>query len=207
VLRVALTGGIATGKSYVRARIAARGVPTVDADALVHEMLAAGGGAAEAVIARFGEGVRAAGGGVDRGALAAVVFGDPAARRGLEAILHPRVHARIGEWIARESRGGARWALVDVPLLFETGREREFDRVIATVCPAEEQVRRVMARDGATEAAARARLAAQWPASRKAALADSVVDTGGSFAATDAQVDAICAALDEVAPAGRPFGL
>ena len=207
MLRVALTGGIATGKSYVRARVASRGVPTVDADALVHELLAAGTEAAAEVARRFGGLVLGGDGAVDRRALAAVVFEDAVARRDLEAILHPRVYARIEAWASTQARAGARWILADVPLLFETGHERDFDRVIATVCPPDEQLRRVMARDGADEAAVRARLAAQWPAARKAALATDVIDTGGPVEATNAQVDAVCRKLDEEARDGSPFGL
>lgn len=203
MLKVALTGGIATGKSYVRARVARRGVPTVDADALVHELLAAGTGATAEVARRFGARVLGGEGAVDRRALAALVFGDAAARRELEAMLHPMVYARIEAWAATQARAGAPWILADIPLLFETGHERDFDRVIATVCPPDEQVRRVMARDGSDEAAARARILAQWPAATKAARATDVIDTGGTVEATEAQVDAICRKMDEEA-AGRP---
>jgi dephospho-CoA kinase len=207
VLKVALTGGIATGKSGVRARVASRGVPTVDADTLVHELLSAGGEAAAEVVRRFGGRVRGADGAVDRRVLAALVFEDAEARRDLEAMLHPRVYARIEAWASRQARAGARWILADIPLLFETGHERDFDRVIATVCSPDEQVRRVMARDGCDEAAARARLRAQWPAATKAARATDVIDTGGEVEATNAQVDAICRKMDEEA-GGRPsFGL
>jgi dephospho-CoA kinase len=207
VLRVALTGGIATGKSYVRARVASRGVPTVDADALVHELLGAGGEATAEVARRFGTRVLGEGGAVDRRVLAALVFEDASARRDLEAILHPRVYARIEEWASLQARAGARWILADIPLLFETGYERDFDRVIATLCPPDEQVRRIMARDGADEAAARARLSAQWPAEAKAARSTDVIDTGGTAEATNAQVDAICRKMDEEAGGGPPFSL
>jgi dephospho-CoA kinase len=207
VLRVALTGGIATGKSYVRRRVAARGVPTIDADAVVHELLSAGSPVVAAVAARFGRDVLASDGGVDRRALARLAFSDPSARQDLEAILHPRVDERIAGWFARQAESGARWALADIPLLFEAGRQGDFDLVVATLCPPEEQVRRVMARDGATEAEARARLAAQWPASRKAALAQVVIDTSGSFALTDRQTDAFCRRMDQGVATGRAFGL
>lgn len=207
MLKVALTGGIATGKSYVRARVAARGVPTVDADALVHELLAAGTEATAEVARRFGARVVGPSGAVDRRALAALVFEDAAARRDLETILHPKVYARIEAWAALQARAGARWILADIPLLFETGHDRDFDRVIATVCSPDEQVRRVMARDGSDEAAARTRLAAQWPAARKAELATDVIETGGTAEQTNAQVDAICRKMDEEAGGGRPFSL
>jgi dephospho-CoA kinase len=192
MLRVALTGGIATGKSYVRARVAAHGVPTVDADTLVHALLSAGTAVTAAVAGRFGPGVLLEDGRVDRRTLGALVFEDVSARRDLEAIVHPRVYERIAEWAASQARAGARWALADIPLLFETGRELEFDRVIVVACQPEEQVRRVMRRDGLSEAAALARLAAQWPIAEKVRRATDVVDTGGTFEETDRQVDAIC---------------
>lgn len=206
MLRVALTGGIATGKTYVRRRVAARGIPTIDADSLVHELLAPGTPAVDAVVARFGRGVVSPDGSVSRLALGRVVFADPAARRDLEAIIHPLVYQRIAEWTSARAAAGAAWVLADIPLLFETGREHEFDRVIVAACPASEQVRRVMARDGVSEAAARARLAAQWPIGEKVRRATHVVDTGGTFEATDRQVDAVCRALDEQAGEGRRRG-
>jgi dephospho-CoA kinase len=197
MLRVALTGGIATGKSYVRARVASRGVPTVDADAVVHELLSAGTGATDEVVRRFGAAMRSGDGSVDRKALGALIFEDASARRDLESILHPRVYRRIQEWTSLQSRAGARWVLADIPLLFETGHEADFDRVIVAACAPEEQVRRVMQRDDSSEAAARARLAAQWPIARKVERATDIVDTGGTFDDTDRQVDAICGGLDE----------
>jgi dephospho-CoA kinase len=199
MLRVALTGGIATGKSYVRARVAAHGVPTVDADAIVHALFSAGTQVTADVARRFGPGVVLEDGRVDRRALGALVFKDVSARRDLEAIVHPRVYKRLAEWAASQARAGARWVLADIPLLFETGREHEFDRVIVVACPPEEQVRRVMRRDGLSEAAALGRLAAQWPIAEKVRRATDVVDTGGTFEETDRQVDAICTLA--------PFGL
>ena len=195
MLRVALTGGIATGKSYVRARIAAHGVPTMDADAVVHALFSAGTAVSAGVTRRFGPGMVLADGQVDRRALGALVFQDASARRGLEAIVHPGVYEQIAAWAASQEQAGARWVLADIPLLFETGREREFDRVMVVACQSEEQVRRVMRRDGLSEAAALARLAAQWPIADKVRLATDVVDTGGPFEETDRQVDALCATL------------
>lgn len=207
MLRVALTGGIATGKSYVRARVAARGVPTVDADAVVHALLVAGTDATDEVVRRFGVAVRGTGGSVDRTALGALIFDDASARRELESILHPRVYAQIAEWAAQQARTGARWVLADIPLLFETGHEADFDRVIVAVCTPEQQVCRVMQRDGLSEAGAHARLAAQWPIAPKVERATDVVDTGGTFDETDRQVDAVCAALDDDTRDRAPFGL
>jgi dephospho-CoA kinase len=197
MLAVALTGGIATGKSYVRARIAARGAPTVDADAIVHDLLDGGSDVAVEIARRFGAAMVRPDGTVDRRALGALVFEDASARGDLEAIVHPRVYARIAAWMALQSRRGARWALADIPLLFESHHEGEFDRVVVAACSPDEQVRRLAKRDGLAESAARARLAAQWPIGEKVRRATDVVDTSGTFEDTDRQVDAVCLALDD----------
>lgn len=194
-LRVALTGGIATGKSYVRARLAAAGIPTLDADAVAHELLRPGTPIAAAVVERFGPGVATQGGGVDRKALGRIVFADAGERAALERLVHPAVYERVAEWMAGLASSGAPWAVADIPLLYETGREGEFDRVVVVACDPRRQVERVMARDGLPEAAARARIAAQWPIECKVALADFVVRTDGSFEETDRQVDALLGRL------------
>jgi dephospho-CoA kinase len=205
MLKVALTGGVATGKSYVRARIAARGVPTADADAIVHELLAAGSEVSVEITSRFGGGVALSGGGVNRRALGALVFADAAARRDLEAIVHPRVYERIAHWMALQAQGGVPWVLADIPLVFETGRDADFDRVVVAACAPEEQVRRLVRRDGLDADGAAARIAAQWPIEDKVRRATDVIDTSGTFAETDRQVDAICRVLDEAA--GRGSGV
>jgi len=194
-----LTGGIATGKSYVRARIAARGVLTLDADAIVHRLFTGGSDVTAEVRRRFGTSVVRHDGAVDRQALGRIVFADASARRDLEAIVHPRVYERIAEWADAQAREGAPWVLVDIPLLFETGRDRAFDRVIVAACSPEEQVRRIRQRDGLGEAVALARLAAQWPIAEKVRRANDVIDTSGSFGETDRQVDGVCKAIDETA--------
>lgn len=198
-----MTGGIATGKSYVRARIAARGVLTLDADAIVHRLFTGRSDVTAEVRRRFGTSVVRPDGAVDRQALGRIVFADASARRDLEAIVHPRVYERIAEWADAQAREGASWVLVDIPLLFETGRDREFDRVIVAACSPEEQVRRMMQRDGLGDAAALARLAAQWPIADKVRRATDVVDTSGTFEDTDRQVDGVCREMDEVS-AHRP---
>lgn len=195
LLRVALTGGIATGKSYVLARIAARGVPTIDADALAREAVAPGGPALGAVVDRFGAGVLTADGSLDRKALAALVFRDAGARADLERIVHPVVRAAMDRWFASIDAATHPMAVADIPLLYETGRADEFDLVVVTACPPDEQVRRVVQRDGAREDEARQRLAAQWPIDEKARRADYVIDTSRTFEDTHRQVDAVLEAL------------
>jgi dephospho-CoA kinase len=146
------------------------------------------------VAARFGPSVLLADGALDRAALGRLVFDDPAARADLEAIVHPHVYGCIRDWFA-QLPAGTRVGIADIPLLFETGREADFDRVIVCACAPEEQIRRIMARDHLDEPAARARLAAQWPIERKVARADFVIRTDGAFEQTDAQVAAIAEVL------------
>jgi len=195
MLRVALTGGIATGKSYVLDRLRRRGVPCLDADALVHGIEAAGTESTREIAARFGPDVIAADGSVDRRKLGSIVFADESARRDLEAIVHPAVYRAIAAGLrAFELTEKPEMAVVDVPLLFESGHALNFDKVIATVCPIEMQMARLLER-GVSELEARQRLAAQLPSAEKAARADFVVRTDGSFADTDRQVDDVLRVL------------
>jgi dephospho-CoA kinase len=193
--KVALTGGIATGKSHVLQLLRARGVPCLDADELAHGVTAAGTEATAAIAVRFGSDVLDPTGSVDRRKLGPIVFGDAAARRDLEAIVHPAVYRAIAAGIrAFELIDAAPFAVVDVPLLYETGHAGDFDAVIVTLCPAEMQMQRLIAR-GLSEAEARERLAAQMPAVEKAARADYVIRTDGSFAETAVQLDAVVTLL------------
>jgi dephospho-CoA kinase len=194
MVRVALTGGIATGKSTVLRRMRAAGLATIDADVLARQVIAPGAPAYAAVVARFGPEVIDDTGAVDRRALAAVVFADPSARRELEAIVHPAVYEAIAGWFAALP-ADTPLAIADIPLLFETGREGDFDVVVVAACSREEQIRRVIARDGASQADAEARIAAQWPIERKVAAADHVIWTTGTPAETDKQVERLLAVL------------
>ena len=187
MLRVALTGGIGTGKSYCLGRFAAHGVPTIDADVLARAAVAPGTPGLAAIAARFGTGVLAGDGTLDRPALGRIVFGDTKARTALEAIVHPEVYRRIREWFANLPPG-TRVAIADIPLLFETGHNHVFDEVVVAACDPEEQVRRVMARDDLSDAEARARLGAQLPIEEKVKRASRVIWTDRGFAETDRQV-------------------
>jgi dephospho-CoA kinase len=192
MLKVALTGGICTGKTWVRARFTALGVPAIDADELVHTAYHSAPALASRIGERFGPDVLTVEGFVDRRRLGAVVFADPAARRDLEALIHPVVFEAIDAWFADLERlPGCPWALAEVPLLFETGRAGSFGKVIVVACAPDEQVRRVMARDGLSEADARTRLDAQWPVADKVARADFTVWSDRGLDDTDAQVTRI----------------
>lgn len=187
MLRTALTGGIATGKSYCLQHFEELGVPVVDADRLAREAVTPGSAGLRAVVDRFGPDVLAADGSLDRPALGRIVFGDPRARAALEAIIHPEVYRHIREWFANLP-SGPRFGMADIPLVFETGHNHDFDAVVVAACQPDEQVRRVMARDGLSEREARARLAAQWPIEEKVKRADHVIWTDRGFGETDRQI-------------------
>jgi len=195
MLKVALTGGIATGKSHVLEQFRRRGVPCLDADSIAHGVTAAGTEAASAIAARFGADVLAADGSVDRAKLGSVVFADPSARHDLEALVHPAVYRAITAGLrAFELLDASPLAVVDVPLLYESGHAEDFDRVILTVCPPEMQLARLRER-GLSDSEARQRIAAQWPAEEKARRATFVIRTDGTFEETDRQVEKILGVL------------
>jgi dephospho-CoA kinase len=146
--------------------------------------------------ARFGRSVIAPDGSLDRPVLASIVFSDRTARSDLESIVHPEVYRRINEWFANQP-SGVRFAVADIPLLFETGHEHDFDSVIVCACEPFEQLRRLIERDGLAEEAARARLAAQWPIGEKVARADFVIRTDGTFDATEMQVREVFESLND----------
>lgn len=192
--RIALTGGIATGKSYVARRLRDLGIPVVDADVLARRVVEPGTPALDAIGARFGAGVIQPDGSLDRKALADIVFRDAEARRDLEAITHPAVRGAI-EAFFRELPAAAPLAVADIPLLYETGREKDFSQVIVAACPPELQLARVMNRDGASREEAERRLAAQWPIDDKVKRADYVIWTTGTYDETDAQIGRVLTSL------------
>ncbi len=194
MVRAALTGGIATGKSYCLARFAKCGAAVIDADHLAHEAVDPGTPGLARVAARFGNGVILPDGSLDRRALGQIIFSDRAARANLEAIIHPEVYQRITEWFANLP-SGTRLGIADIPLLFETGHQHDFDCVIVCACDPAEQLRRIISRDGLSEEQARARLDAQWPIGDKVARADYVITTDGSFDETARAVTEVYRAL------------
>ena len=157
-LRVALTGGIASGKSTVAALFAALGVPVIDTDVIARDVVAAGTPLLAKVVERFGPGILQTSGELDRAALRKLVFADTQARRDLEALLHPAILREVERLSA--SAGGPYQMLV-VPLWVEGGGRIKADRVVVVDCDPAQQLRRVMARDGGSEATARAILAVQ----------------------------------------------
>lgn len=184
-MRVALTGGIATGKSVVGRVLRAAGVPVIDTDQVARDVVAPGSDGLAAVVAAFGAGVLTASGDLDRAALAAIVFADLPARRRLEALLHPRIRAAVDAFFATLTADAI--GVAEIPLAYETGWGAAFDVVVVVACRPETQRARLAARDGLDETAITRRLAAQWPIADKARLADAVVMTDGDLAATERQ--------------------
>ncbi len=187
MLRVGLTGSIGSGKSAVSSRLADRGAVVIDSDLLAREALAPGTDGLREVVDAFGAHVLDRDGGLDRAALGEVVFADDAARRRLEAIVHPRVRARAAEL---ERATDAEAVVVhDVPLLVETAQADKYDVVVVVDVPVDVAVRRLVALRGMSEAAARARLRAQSSREERTAVADIVIDNTATLAALDQRVD------------------
>lgn len=191
-----LTGGIATGKSHCLRKFTELGAPTIDADALARQAVAPGTSGWRAVVDRFGSSVLAPDGSLDRPALAGIVFGDDEARRSLEAIIHPTVREAISDWFeSLERQKDARAGIADIPLLFETGRDKEFDVVIVAACAPATQRARLMSRDGFTAEQADQRLRAQMPIDEKVKRARYLISTEGTIEDTDRQVARIWAEI------------
>jgi dephospho-CoA kinase len=189
---IGLTGSLGMGKSTAARFFAEQGVPVHDADAVVHRLYA--GEAAPAIEAAFPGATT--GGKVDRNRLAALVLDDPAALKRLEAIVHPLVQAAERALLADAEARGEKIAVLDIPLLFETGADQRVDAVVVVSAPAALQQSRVLGRPGMTMDKLDAILSRQMPDAEKRRRADFVVDTSGDFDVTRAQVRAI---LDAVA--------
>jgi len=185
---IALTGGIATGKSTVSGLLAARGAVIVDADLLAREVIAEGTEGLDEVMAQFGDGVLGADGRLDRERLGAIVFADAGKRRTLEAITHPRIRALTATRVATALESDSPLVVVDIPLLFETGREADFPSVLLVYANRESQLRRLRLRDRLDEGEARRRMAAQLPIDDKCARATWIIDNSGTPEATAAEV-------------------
>ena len=203
LLRVALTGGIATGKTHCLAKLAAMGAPVIDADELAKMAVEPGTPGLTAVVARFGAGIAAPDGTLDRAALGRIVFADAAARRELEALIHPAVYAGIERWFAELERwSGAKVGIADIPLLVETGHAADFDRVIVVTCGRAQQLERLLQRGGLSQTEAERRIDAQAPLADKLAEADLVIDTSGSYDDTDRQLRSAWEVLRSTEPDG-----
>jgi len=190
---IGVTGGIASGKSTVARAFAALGAPWVDADDVAREVVEPGEPALQEIAARYSRArVLNEDGTLNRRALREIVFADPAERRWLESVTHPRIRARLTEHLARLEATGAPYVLLVSPLLFESGQSEMTDRTLVIDVPEALQIERTAARDDVDEAQARAIVAAQMPRAERLARADDVLDNGGS----EAQMQRRVAELD-----------
>jgi dephospho-CoA kinase len=200
VLRVGLTGGLATGKSFVGQALADLGCFWIQADQLGHRVLSPGGEAYQAVVDYFGSAILKEDGSIDRNKLAEEVFDRPERLAVLSSFVHPPVirleEELIREFAAREPKG---IAVVEAAILIETGSHRRFDRLIVTRCSEQQQIERALRRPGATLEQVLARLRRQIPLEEKARLADYVIDTSGSKEETIAQVRKVYESLRRIA--------
>ena len=187
-MRIAVTGGIACGKSTVARMLGRFGGEVLDTDAVAHVLEGPGGAAVPIVAEAFGCGVVAADGSVDRRRLGDLVFGDAAALARLNAILHPMIASEVGDWL--EEATAAPFKAVLVPLLYEAGFDTKvrWDKVLAVVCSESEQIRRLKGR-GFNESEARMRIAAQMPCAEKAARADCVIWNDADLRTLEGEVE------------------
>ena len=195
MLVVGLTGNIAAGKSTVAARFAALGATVIDADLLAREVVAPGMPALARIAERWGPGVLTAAGTLDRAALREIVFGDPVARRALEAITHPEIQRLRDARVAEARARGSALVICDIPLLFEAGLVDTVDRVVLVDAPVAVRRARLVEDRGRSTAEADAMIAAQLPAAAKRARAHHIIDNTGDLAALTRRTDEVFAAL------------
>lgn len=188
---IGLTGGIGTGKSEAAKFLASLGAVHLDADAISHALTAPGGEALEPIRELFGDEMMHDDGTLNREALSQIVFSDPARRRELEGILHPRIQRDIMRGIDRAAEEGAKVVILDVPLLFETGMDALCDETWVLFADEETQVARVMMRDHIDREQAEARIQSQMPAEEKAKLATQVIPTERPMEKTHAELAAL----------------
>jgi dephospho-CoA kinase len=203
MLRVGLTGGIASGKSTVALLLVDRGSPVLDADSLGHDLMRPGEAAYHEIVREFGDAVLTSDGIVDRKKLGAIAFREPEKLAALNRILHPKILDAVERWFASlDGAGGPDFAFVEAALLVEAGYRTSLDRLVVCWCTPEQQMERLMAR-GLSAEQARQRLAAQMPIDEKLRAADDVIDCSGTLAETEKQVDKLLETLRCAARSSR----
>jgi dephospho-CoA kinase len=199
MLKIGLTGGIATGKSYVLSVLQELGCEVIDADAIVHQLMEPGQPAYQEIIDHFGREVIGSEGKIDRAKLGAIVFADKTQREKLNSIIHPRVYEAQARWFSEvEQRNSTAIAVVDASLMIETGSYRRFDKVVVVYCETELQIERLMTRNNFTREQALARINAQMPSDEKLKYADYTIDTSDGFEKTRRQVEYLYAGLQNI---------
>ena len=205
MLRVGLTGGIATGKSTVGLMFAELGCHLIDSDGITHQLLLPGQAVHAAVVQAFGRRVLAADGTIDRKVLGEIVFNDPQARAQLNGLVHPAVIQRQQAWLKEiEDKDPRGIAIVDAALMIEVGTYKNYDKVIVVSCPPEEQKRRFQRRSALSDEQIEARIRSQMPIDEKVKYADYVIDNSGDLAETRRQVVDVNSKLRELAGGGNP---
>ncbi len=185
MLKIVLTGGIASGKTTVSDMFADLGVPIIDADLLAREAVAKGTRGLAQVIARFGADIVDSDGNLDRAGLREIIFSDEQARRDLEAIIHPRVRELTQQQLALAESNGAPYSLTVVPLLAESGRENQYDHVLVVDVDQETQLGRLLARDGNSEAQSRRIIASQATRDQRLQIADYTIENNADDSLDD----------------------
>ena len=187
-MRIGLTGGIGSGKTEVSRYFGTLGVPIIDTDTIAHELVARGQPALAEIAARFGSEILDAHGNLDRARLRGVVFADPARRRQLENILHPRIRDRA---LALAEQCDAAYCIIVIPLLVESGQDYPLDRILVVDVPTEVQYRRVARRDGISREQIASILAAQADRATRLRAADDVIVNVGDLDALHRNIDAL----------------
>jgi dephospho-CoA kinase len=192
MLRVGLTGGIATGKSTVGRMFVELGCHLIDSDNITHQLLEPGQAVHVAVVQAFGERILAPDGTIDRKILGEIVFNDPQARKKLNNLVHPAVVQRQQEWLSEvEAQDPRGIAIVDAALMIEVGTYKKYDKVVLVVCPPAEQRRRLRQRSGLSEEQIETRLRSQMPMEEKMKFADYVIVNSGSFEDAHREVERV----------------
>lgn len=202
MLKVGLTGGIASGKTTVGAMFRELGAHVVDSDRVTHDLLEPGQEVHDAVVQEFGRAILDANGRIDRKVLGGIVFGDESRRQALNALVHPAIQSRqdqfLEEALEKDPNGVA---IVDAALMIETGSYKRYDRIVVVVCPPEMQQRRLGAR-GLTADQIEARIRSQMPLEEKARFADYLIDNSGDLPATRRQVEEVWSELTSLSAFG-----
>lgn len=193
MIKIALTGGIACGKSLVGQMMAQAGIPVCETDTLGHEVLEKNEQVRDSVVREFGSGIIGPGGRIDRTVLGPLVFADPARREALNALTHPAIMRKASEWL-KARPGTSDCAAVIIPLLYEIGAEKDWDKVVCVASPEADQLRRLAER-GLSPDEARARIGAQMSLATKMERADFVIFNCGSKALLEEQVEKVVRSL------------
>ena len=200
MLKVGLTGGIATGKTYVADSLRKLGCEVSDADVVARIIVEPGQPAYEDIVQAFGPEILQPDGTIDRARLGAIIFANEQARLNLNAMTHPRIHEAQSRWLAEVAeRNPNAIAIIDASLMIESGGYKKFDKIIVVYCSLEVQLERLMTRNNLSCEEAMKRIAAQMPASEKLKYADYSVETSGGFEATDQQVESLYIELEKQA--------